>query len=215
VAKNLVGSFYQPGAVISDTSAIQTLPSRQIRNGLAEIIKYGIIKDAALFRYLESNYKKIMKLDKSALEHIISRSAKIKADVVAKDELDRKRVRAVLNYGHTIGHAIETAAGYSGRYSHGEAIAIGMLAASRMASDLGLMKESEAGRVERLIKKAGLRVSTKGLAITKIYEAHLHDKKFANGRNRFILASRIGSAGTVDGVADSVIRNALKSCIKN
>ena len=215
VAKNLVGSFYQPKAVISDVSAIQTLSSRQIRNGLAEIIKYGVIKDASLFRYLESNYKRIMKLEKNALEYIVSKSGKIKADIVAKDELDRKRVRAVLNYGHTIGHAIEAAAGYSGRYSHGEAIAIGMLVACRIASDLGLIKESEADRVEGLVKKVGLGVSIKGLAIAKIYEAHLHDKKFANGKNRFILASRIGSSRVVDGVADSVIRNALKSYIVN
>jgi len=215
VAKNLVGSFYQPKTVISDVSAIQTLSSRQIRNGLAEIIKYGVIKDAALFRYLELNHKRIMKLEKGALEYIVSRSGKIKADIVARDELDRKRVRAVLNYGHTIGHAIETAAGYSGRYSHGEAIAIGMVVAGRIAADLGLIKKSEADRVERLIKKVGLPVSIKGLAIPKIYEAHLHDKKFTNGKNRFILAGRIGAAGVVDGVADSVIRNALKSCVKN
>ncbi|MCX5678206.1 MAG: 3-dehydroquinate synthase [Candidatus Omnitrophica bacterium] len=214
VAKNLVGSFYQPKAVISDVSAMRTLSVRQIRNGLAEIIKYGVIKDAALFGYLESNYKRIMKLEEGALEYIVSRSGKIKSDIVAKDELDRKRVRAVLNYGHTIGHAVEAAAGYSDRYGHGEAIAIGMLAAGRIASDLGLIKESEADRVERLIKKVGLPVSIKGLAISKVYEAHLHDKKFADGRNRFILASRIGSARVVDGVAGSVIRNALKGYIK-
>jgi 3-dehydroquinate synthase len=215
VAKNLVGSFYQPKAVISDISAVQTLSARQIRNGLAEIIKYGVIKDASLFRYLETNYKKIMKRETGALRHIVSISCKIKADIVAKDELDRKRVRAVLNYGHTMGHAVEAAAGYSGKYSHGEAIAIGMLVAGRIASDLGLIKESEAGRVERLIKKAGLGASIKGLAISRIYEAHLHDKKFTNGRNRFILADSIGSSRVVDAVAGSVIRNALKSYIKN
>ena len=215
VAKNLVGSFYQPKAVIADVSAIRTLSPRQIRNGLAEIIKYGVIKDAALFRYLESNYKKIINLEKGALEYIVSRSGKIKADIVVKDELDRKRVRAVLNYGHTIGHAIEAAAGYSDRYRHGEAIAIGMLLAGRIASDLGLIKESEAARVERLMKKVGLPVLIKNLAISKIYEAFIHDKKFTNGRNRFILADRIGGSKVVDNVAYSVIRNALKGYIKN
>lgn len=215
VAKNMVGSFYQPRVVISDVSAIQTLSPRQIRNGLAEIIKYGVIKDAALFKYLESNYKKIMNLDKGALEHIVSKSGKIKADIVARDEFDRKRVRVVLNYGHTIGHAIEAAAGYSGRYSHGEAIALGMLVAGRIASDLGLIKRSEADRVERLIKKVGLDAYIKGLTIPGIYEAHLHDKKFTNCKNRFILIDRIGRSKVVDNVADPVIRKALKSYIKN
>lgn len=215
VAKNLVGSFYQPRAVISDIAALRTLSSRQIRNGLAEIIKYGVIKDAGLFAFLETNYRKVLKLEKGALEHIVSRSVKIKADVVAKDELDRKRIRAVLNYGHTIGHAIEAASGYSGRYDHGEAVALGMLVAGRMAVELGMLKDSEAGRVEELIKKVGLPVSIKGVGALRIYKSHLHDKKFINGRNRFVLASKIGSVRIVEGVADSIIRNALKSYITN
>jgi len=213
VAKNLVGSFYQPRAVICDISAVKTLPLRQIRNGLAEIIKYGVIKDAALFRYLELNYKRVLKLEDSALEHIISRSCKIKSDIVAKDELDRRCVRAVLNYGHTIGHAVEAAAGYSGKYNHGEAVALGMLASGRIASELGFIREADAGRIEKLIEDVGLPVSIEGVALPKIYEAHLHDKKFSSGKNRFILASKIGYAKAVDGVADSVVRNALKSCI--
>ncbi len=215
VAKNLVGSFYQPKAVICDVSAIKTLSPRQIRNGLAEIIKYGIIKDAALFRYVESNYSKILKLDMGTLEHVVFKSAGIKADIVAKDELDRRRVRAVLNYGHTIGHAIEAASGYSGKYDHGEAVALGMRVAGRVALKLGLIKEPDAVRIETLIRKVGLPVTIRGIAVPKIYKAHLHDKKFTKGRNCFILAVNIGSVIIIDGVADSAVRNALKSCIDN
>lgn len=213
VAKNLVGSFYQPRAVIADVEALKTLSPRQIRNGLAEIIKYGIIKDAGLFRFLEAGYKKVLKLEKKALEHIVSRSCKIKADVVAKDEFDRKCVRAALNYGHTIGHAIEAAAGYSGKYNHGEAVALGMLVAGDMAVALGMLKEAQALRIGRLIEKVGLPVSIKGVEIKRIYGSYLHDKKFINGRNRFILATKIGGVSIVEGVADSIIRNALKKHI--
>jgi len=214
VAKNLVGSFYQPRAVISDVSAIGTLSSRQIRNGLAEIIKYGVIRDASLFAYLENNYKRILALDGGALEHIVHRSGKIKAGIVARDEFDRESVRAVLNYGHTIGHAVEAGAGYSGRYNHGEAVALGMVAAGRIAAALGLIKEPDAGRVEKLIKNIGLPVLIKGVSASKIYDAHLHDKKFSGGKNRFVLATKIGSVKIVDGVAGSIILDALKSCIK-
>ena len=215
VAKNLVGSFYQPRAVISDVSAIKTLSPRQIRNGLAEIIKYGVIKDAAFFRYIESNYAKILKLDMGALEYVVFKSVGIKAGIVAKDELDKRRMRAVLNYGHTMGHAIEAASGYSGRYDHGEAVALGMRVAGRVARGLGLIKGPDAVRIEALIRNIGLPVVIRGIAAPKIYRAHLHDKKFTNGRNRFILAVNIGSVRIIDGVADSAVRNALKSCIDN
>lgn len=209
-AKNLVGSFHQPRVVISDVSALGTLSSRQMRNGLAEVIKYGVIKDSSLFGYLEVNHKKALKLEILSLEHVVSRSAKIKADIVAKDEFDRKRARAILNYGHTIGHAIEAADSYSGRYDHGEAVALGMIAAGRIAIKLGLFKEPEALRVEELIRNCGLPVSINNVSRMRIYEAHLHDKKFSR-RNRFILASRIGSAKAVDGVPDSVIRGIISS----
>ncbi len=213
IAKNLVGAFYQPKIVLSDTSLIKTLPLRQVRNGLAEVIKYGVIKNGELFAFLETNYKKILKYDLKALEYIVLRSSKIKANVVSKDELDRKGLRATLNYGHTIGHAIETASGYSNRYNHGEAIAIGMVVAARIASLLGLMKTIEADRIEKLLEKVGLPTRIKGLRFSDIYDSHLHDKKFIHGKNRFILPTKIGRVKVAENVPDDIIRNVLKGCL--
>lgn len=215
IGKNLVGSFYQPKVVITDVSAIKTLPARQVRNGLAEIVKYGIVRDAGLFKFLESNFSRILGLEKKALEHVVSRSSKIKAEVVSRDELDTRGVRAALNYGHTLGHAIESASGYSKRYNHGEAVALGMLIAGRIAVELGMLKETDARRAEDLIRKVGLPTSVKGVAASKIYASHLHDKKFIGRHNRFVLATRIGGVKIVERIPDSAIRNALKSYIDN
>jgi 3-dehydroquinate synthase len=214
-AKNLVGAFHQPKTVLADVSLIGSLPLRQIRSGLAEVIKYGVISDPRLFRFLEINIRKLLAGDAGALEFVVSRCAAIKAGIVAKDELDRKGVRAILNYGHTIGHAIEAASSYSGQYNHGEAIAIGMIAANSMSVSLGLMKRSEEGRIEALIKKAGLPTGIKGLRLPAIYACHLHDKKFTGATNRFILPIRIGAARIAENVPDRDIRNALKerSCL--
>lgn len=209
-AKNLIGAFYQPKAVISDTALLRTLTKRQIRSGLAEVLKYGVIGDKALFKYLEKSYKKIIDLDNDALEFVVSRSTAIKAEIVARDEYDDKGARARLNYGHTIGHAIESAAGYSKTYNHGDAIAIGMAAAASISSMLRLITASEADRIEALIKEIGLPTKIKGLEFSGIYEAHLHDKKFIHGKNRFVLPTRIGSVKVVEGVSDSVIARALR-----
>ena len=214
VAKNMVGAFYQPKTVISDVSVLKSLSTAQLRNGLAEIIKYGIIEDAGLFSFLEANYTKILKRDRNTLEHIIKRSARIKANFVERDELDKKGVRAMLNYGHTIGHAIEAACGYSSRYNHGEAIAIGMIVAARISQQLGLMHKGPADRIERLIKSAGLPTKIEGLRFEDIYESHLHDKKFSRNKNMFVLPTRIGKARVVEGVSDSVIRSVLKVYLK-
>ncbi|MBN2453087.1 MAG: 3-dehydroquinate synthase [Candidatus Omnitrophica bacterium] len=212
VAKNMAGSFYQPRIVISDTETLKTLSPRQIRNGLAEVVKYGVIKDPGLFSFIESNYRRIINCDMEAMEHIIYRSARIKADVASKDEFDRKGIRAILNYGHTIGHAIETAAEYSGRYNHGEAVALGMLIAGRIAVRLRILKKAAALKIEGLIRKIGLPVSVKAVEPSKIYDSHLHDKKFVRGRNRFVLASDIGSVKIVEDVPDYAIREAINNC---
>jgi len=214
-AKNLAGAFYQPKVVISDIDVLMSLSPRQIRNGLAEIIKYGAIKDKALFAYLEKNYKKAVHLDKRVLAHIIMRSVRIKARLVANDEFDRRGKRIVLNYGHTIGHAIEAASSYSNRYNHGEAIAIGMCAAADIACKLNLLKRDGAERIERLIKKCGLPTRIRGLKFSKIYEAHLHDKKFMQDRNRFVLPLIVGIAGIVEAIPDRVITEAVKKRLFN
>ena len=214
-AKNLAGAFYQPKAVISDIDVLMSLSPRQARNGLAEIIKYGAIKDRALFVYLERNCRKAASLDKKVLEHLIMRSVRIKARLVGEDELDRKGKRIILNYGHTIGHAIEAASSYSNRYNHGEAIAIGMCVAADIASRLNLLKRDDAERIERLIKRCGLPTRIEGLKFDKIYEAHLHDKKFIRNKNRFVLPRAPGSAGAVESIPGRVIAEAIKKRLLN
>jgi len=210
VAKNLVGAFYQPRLVLSDVSLIKSLPLRQIRNGLAEVIKYGVIKDRSIFAFLEANCRKVLNGDGRALEYLIARCSRIKAGVVAKDERDAKGVRAILNYGHTMGHAIEAASGYSNRYNHGEAVAIGMIIASRVSASLGRVGPGEVLRIEALVRMAGLPVIAKGLKFGDIYKAHLHDKKFVRGKNRFVLPVKIGAVKVVEGVPDALVKSALK-----
>lgn len=214
-AKNLAGAFYQPSVVISDINVLMSLSPRQVHNGLAEIIKYGAIKDRALFSYLERNYRKAAGLDKKVLTHLIMRSVRIKARLVGEDELDRNGKRVILNYGHTIGHAIEAASSYSNRYNHGEAIAIGMCVAADIASKLNLLKKDDAGRIERLIKRCGLPTTVKGLKFNKIYEAHLHDKKFVRDKNRFVLPYTPGSVRVVEAIPGRVIVGAIKKRLLN
>lgn len=210
IAKNMVGAFYQPRAVISDVSLLKSLPVRQIRNGLAEVVKYGMINDRKLFEFLEKNSQRIKACDEKSFIYIVARSSRIKSSIVSKDEFDVKGVRAVLNYGHTIGHAIEAASGYSGRYSHGESISIGMVAACRMALELGIMKYEDAARLESLLEKIGLPTKVRGLKFKNIYDSHLHDKKFLRKKNRFVLPCGIGRVKLVEGVPDSVVRRALR-----
>lgn len=210
VAKNLIGAFYQPKLVISDTSLLESLPPKQVRNGLAEVIKYGVIKDRPLFEYLEKNLRRVLALDRKALEFIISRSSAIKACIVEKDEFDNKGKRVILNYGHTIGHAIEAASAYSKRYNHGDAVAIGMVAAADIALRLKLIRARDALRIEALIKKAGLPTAIKGLGFSDIYEAQLHDKKFIRGKNRFVLPVKIGRVKVVEGISESIVKAVLR-----
>jgi len=209
VAKNLVGAFYQPKIVLSDTSLLESLSERQMISGLAEIIKYGVISGNALFSFLETNYHKILRRDHKALEYVISASVKIKARVVMADELDKKGVRAILNYGHTIGHAIEAASGYNG-YNHGEAIAVGMVVAANISSAIGLMKETDAARIKDLIRCCGLPTMVAGVRLRDVYEAHLHDKKFINAKNRFVLPAKIGAAKVIEGVPDGIVKENIE-----
>lgn len=214
-AKNLVGAFYQPRLVVSDIDLLRSLPPRQIRSGLAEIIKYGVIEDRALFGFLEDNTEKILRLDKMSLEYVIFRSCRIKADIVSRDEYDKKGIRMKLNYGHTVGHAIEAAAGFSTLYSHGEAIAIGMAAAARIAQKMGMLKEKDAGRIEALIRKAGLPVKiSKKVGINRIMKAHAYDKKMIRGVNRFVLPAGIGRVRIRENIPAGLILGVLKELQK-
>lgn len=210
IAKNLVGSFYQPKIVISDISILRSLSKRQINNGLAECIKYGIIKDAGLFSYLEKNYTKAIALDKDVLRRIIVSCSRIKSAVVKEDEFDNLGKRIMLNFGHTIGHAIEGSSGYSNKYNHGEAIAIGMICAASISYKMGLINTSDKSRIEALIRKCGLPIRISGLKISRIYDSLLRDKKFVGGKNRFVLPVKIGKVRVVDGIKRSLIVNSIK-----
>ncbi|NQT07088.1 MAG: 3-dehydroquinate synthase [Candidatus Omnitrophica bacterium] len=210
-AKNLVGAFYQPRLVLSDTSFLRSLPMRQIRSGLGEIIKYGVIKDRRLFKFLEENIKNILKLDKASLEYIIYRSSRIKAAIVEKDEYDKKGIRAQLNFGHTIGHALEASCGYSKLYSHGEAVGIGMVCASEIAVKMGLLNAGSAKRIIELIKKAGLptKISRK-IKIEKIMKAQSYDKKIIHGVNRFVLPVKIGKVKVFEDIPKKLIYETIR-----
>ncbi len=208
-AKNLAGAFYQPKIVISDISVLKSLPARRYRSAMAEIIKYGVIKDARLFSYLEKNYAKLFRGNSKALEYVVSRCAKIKADLVSSDEFDNRGMRIILNLGHTAGHAIEAASGYSGRYDHGESVAIGMAIACDISSKLKMIKREDARRITELIGKCGLPTAFKGDP-KKIYKALCHDKKFISGKNRFVLPAGIGKVRIVEGIPENIVKDCIR-----
>ncbi|MDD4979967.1 MAG: 3-dehydroquinate synthase [Candidatus Omnitrophica bacterium] len=210
--KNLLGAFYQPKLVLSDIKFLKTLNARQIRNGLAEIIKYGIIKDARLFAYLEKNYRDIIKLKTSALEFIITRCSDIKAKIIQQDEREEKGMRTILNFGHTIGHAIEAAGRYK-KYSHGEAIALGMLAACGVSKRLNLIDDSVAERIKGLIEKVNLPARIKNIPLSDIIKAHYRDKKFSGSKNKFVLIKGIGKACVKENIPLKVIQEAVKEIL--
>ena len=190
--KNLVGAFYQPQLVLCYLDTLKTLPKREYVSGLAEVIKYGVIYDAILFAQLERNLPKLLQRDVTTLRNVIARCCEIKADVVSQDETE-SGLRAILNFGHTIGHAIENSSGY-GKFLHGEAIAIGQVAAAKLSQkNLGL-PSADAARIEKLFVQTGLPVRIKLNAIQrkKLFAAMLLDKKVSGGEVKFVLAKKIG-----------------------
>lgn len=192
LGKNMIGTFYQPRTVWADVATLRTLPRREFLAGMAEVIKYGVIWDETLFRFLEEKREKILSLDREAVEHIVKRSCEIKAEVVSKDERETG-IRAILNYGHTMGHALETATGYT-KYLHGEAVAIGMHCEAKLASISGLIGEKEAERVRALINSYGLPTEMPSeIDEEKILASMQLDKKAVAGRLKFILPERIGA----------------------
>ncbi len=210
--KNLAGTFYQPRLVVADTSLLATLPDRQLRNGLAEVIKYGAIKDVKLFEYLEKNFKKLVGGDPQSLAEVVWSSALIKARIVERDERETKGLRTILNFGHTLGHAIETAAGYE-KYYHGEAVALGMRAACSISCQMKLMTFLESERVETLLSAVGLPDQIEGLSQRAIIRAMRFDKKFSGKQNRFVLCQAIGSVVVKQGVPLSMIMRAVHELI--
>jgi 3-dehydroquinate synthase len=204
--KNKIGAFYQPEFVLSDIQTLRTLPAEQLNNGLAEIIKYAVIRDRSFFSYIEKEIDNIKLLDEQVLERTIARSAEIKADVVGRDEKDTG-LRNILNYGHTVGHAIESTTEFS--IGHGQAVSIGMVIAGRISLNRGLLKREEFDRLKNTILKAGLPVDLNKPDTARIIEAIKQDKKIIGGRIRFILAKSIGNVIISDNISLSEIEQAL------
>jgi 3-dehydroquinate synthase len=205
--KNLIGSFHQPAAVIVDTDTLATLPARELRAGLAEVIKYALIGDAGFFAWLEANVEKILALEADVLGHAIHTCCQMKARIVGRDERELGE-RALLNLGHTFGHAIESATGYSS-WLHGEAVGAGLLIAASMSRQCGLISEPEVERIRRLLERAGLAADTRAIAATDALEHMRIDKKVRAGRIRLVLLRRIGEAFLSGDYDDSALRETL------
>ncbi|HLB27948.1 MAG TPA: 3-dehydroquinate synthase [Dehalococcoidales bacterium] len=204
--KNMVGAFYHPRLTISDVSTLKSLGKRELSDGLAEIIKHGVILDAEFFLYLEKNVAKIRALDEHVLEKIVARSAAIKAGVVEKDELDLG-LRNILNFGHTVGHAIESVSGL--KVWHGEAVALGMLAEADISNRLGMLSSKELERLEKVIGAAGLPTRIPALSAKEMVKAMQHDKKVSQGKIKFVLPKKIAEAVITDNVSPSLVEEVL------
>jgi 3-dehydroquinate synthase len=190
--KNLIGAFHQPIAVIADTNTLATLPPREMRAGLAEVIKYGLIHDAAFFDWLEVNIDRLLGGNADALTHAICRSCEIKAEIVGRDERERGD-RALLNLGHTFGHAIESVTGYR-TWLHGEAVGAGMLMAAAMSRECGYLSDADVARLRALLHRVGLPIAAPDVSPEAALEHMKIDKKVKAGRMRFVLLQRIGAA---------------------
>jgi len=205
--KNMIGTFYQPRLVLTDISLLKSLADQEMRNGLAEVIKYGIVRDSELFQILENNLDKIRAYDQAILEEIVARCASIKAGIVQSDERDTG-LRNILNFGHTTGHAIETITRF--KISHGQAVALGMIVAAEIAREMDLLSEGQVSRIISLIEKAGLATRISGLNRANILRAMKHDKKVTSGKIRFILPIAIGEVIINDQVDRRILKKALE-----
>jgi 3-dehydroquinate synthase len=206
--KNLVGAFYPPRLVMVDFDLLKTLPEREYRSGLAEVVKYGVIADAKLFAYLENNMAKVLRRDRATLAYLIRRCVQIKADVVSRDERE-SGLREILNFGHTFGHALESATKYR-RYKHGEAVAWGMMMAALLGQEIGAMRNAEAWRLISLVTSMGSLPSWPRVPPAALMRAMQADKKTVGGKLRFVLSERIGKARSYDGVPPDVVEMVLR-----
>lgn len=211
LGKNMIGAFYQPASVIVDIDCLSTLPERELASGLAEVIKYGIILDDEFFRWLEENLDALLHLDSNALAYCIRRCCELKAEVVAADEREGG-LRALLNLGHTFGHAIETEMGY-GNWLHGEAVSVGMVMAARTAQRLGQFSEADTQRIIALLQRAGLPVKGPKEMSVDAYMPHMmRDKKVLAGELRLILPLAIGASEVRGGIPHDVVLSAITDC---
>ena len=207
LGKNMIGAFYQPRLVLADTQVLETLPPRELSAGMAEVIKHGLIRDAAFFAWLEQNMEKLLACDQDALAHAVRRCCEIKAAVVAEDERETG-VRALLNFGHTFGHAIESGLGY-GKWLHGEAVAAGMVMAADLSRRMSLVAPADVERIIALLKRAGLPVAPPDISAERLLELMGVDKKAEGGKLRFILLDGIGAASIRADVPDGALHQAL------
>jgi len=207
-SKNMVGAFWQPHGVLIDTDTLNTLPDREYRSGLAEVVKYGVILDAEFFAYLEQHAAELNARDAAVLAHVVARCCRLKADVVEQDEREETGQRAVLNYGHTFCHAIETLTGY-GTYLHGEAVAIGMDCAVRLAERLGRVDARFVERQRALLAALELPIALPDLAPAELVQAMAHDKKTEHGQLRFVLPTRLGHVEVVPDIPTEDVESVL------
>ncbi len=212
-AKNIIGAFHQPVGVWADTANLATLSDRELRCGLAEVIKYGVILDAALFDYLAQHAAAIQARDPAALRSIVAESCRLKASVVGRDEREETGLRAVLNFGHTIGHAVESVTGYTARFHHGEAVAVGMVGESQLAERIGWIDSATTARITALIQTFGLPIAASGLDVTALEEAMSRDKKNRKGKTRFVLPKAIGRVELTDAPTEADIRAVVASLV--
>ncbi|MCA9149506.1 MAG: 3-dehydroquinate synthase [Planctomycetales bacterium] len=208
-AKNMVGAFWQPSFVLIDIDVLSTLPDREYRSGLAEVVKYGVILDADFFNYLEAHAAQLNARDPEVLCTIVARCCRLKADVVEQDERETSGLRAVLNYGHTFAHAFEAIGGY-GQLLHGEAVSIGMVCASRLAASLGRIDAAMTQRQVTLLRQLDLPVVVPDLDHQLLCQAMAHDKKVEHGRLRFVLPTRMGHVELVADVNSDLVVNAMR-----
>jgi 3-dehydroquinate synthase len=207
LGKNMIGAFYQPRAVISDTATLTTLPDREYRAGIAEVIKYGVIRDLALFEWFEANMERLVARDPQTIAHAVIESCRIKAEIVAADERETGE-RALLNFGHTFGHAIETATGY-GTWLHGEAVAAGMVLACRLSTVTSGLSTFDGQRVAALLRRAGLPVDPPPIALSTWLESMARDKKVECGAVRFVVLETLGRAAIRSGVTAEQVAASL------
>ena len=210
LGKNMVGAFYQPKMVLADTDTLNTLSDCELRSGLMEVIKYGLIRDLPFLEWLEENIERILNREPLALEYAICRSCENKAEVVVADEHENGE-RALLNLGHTFGHAIETGMGY-GAWLHGEAVAVGTMMAAQVSRQLGWIREEEVNRIERLLFRAGLPISGPVMSAERYLELMQRDKKVLGGQMRLVLFKQIGKAVLSEVASTREVVSAIESC---
>jgi len=211
-AKNLIGAFHQPVGVWIDTASLATLPDREYRSGLAEVVKYGVILDAEFFAFLETHAEAILRREPDAVRQVVARCCRLKADVVERDEREETGLRMILNYGHTFAHAFETVSGY-GTWLHGEAVAAGMICASRLAERRGLIDHALTERQTALLHRFGLPTGPKPGPIADWLETMRRDKKALAGRLRLILPRRLGEVALFEDLAEADVQRVLEESL--